>query len=246
MILVPQHLSQSAAEFAKTQPKDHLRNLVIAAVQAIPVIGGSLGTLLQEYAPNWKAERLQEFLQKLAEDFERMSGEVSAKAAATEEYGLLVEEVLRKVSQISNNEREKLRAYRAILLNTVRPNPPDKLKRDHFLGLLDRLQEVHILLISVFYDPAAFATAHSVAGFARLPSTLKRVIEEFVKPFGLDGEFYETVLMDLETFGIAKRREQSPVNYEPTFENRSSCEHELKAKLTGHGRNFAHFITLPS
>jgi len=199
-------------ELGKTQPKEHARNLFVAAIQLIPSIGGALGTLLQEYLPNWKAERVQRFLADITQDFERVKAQVDAQAAQTEEYGLLTEQVLWKVAQLSNADKEKLRAYRAIMLNTVRPDAPDKFKHDHFLGLLDRLQEVHIFLLSLFYDPTAFAKARAVSLSERLPATYERILEEFLRPFGLDTEFIQTVIADLQNFGIIVRPAATLVN----------------------------------
>jgi hypothetical protein len=231
-------------ELAKTQRKEHARTWLLAAIQLIPAVGGSLGTLLQEYLPNWKAERVKRFIEDLAQDFERVKEQVDAQAAQTEEYGLLTENVLRKVAQLSNADKEKLRAYRAILLNTVRPSAPEKMKHDHYLGLLDRLQEVHVFLLSLFYDPTAFAKAHAVSPFENLPATYERILEEFVRPFGLDTEFVQTVIADLQNFGIVARPAATVVNYSPKFANQPSAEQEIKSKLTKHGRAFAHFIAL--
>jgi hypothetical protein len=237
-------MRKEAHALATTTPLDHARSIIVAGTQAIPIIGGPLASFLNDYLPNWKTQRIQLFLENLTEDFERTKKQVNAQAAKTEEFCLLYEIVLRKVGQISNKEKEKLTAYRAILLNTTRPGAPDDMKRDHFLGLLDRLQEAHILLISLFYDPAAFCKAHQVTALEKLPATTDRILEECLRPFDIGSEFLENLLFDLENMGITTRRMTVGVNIKPNIVASAAAEHELKSKLTPHGRAFAHFIAL--
>lgn len=183
----------------------------------------------------------------LAQDVERAKDQIDSQAARTEEYGLLTENVLMKVAQLSNKEKEKLRAYRAILLNSARPGAPDEIKRNYHLGLVDRLQEVHILLLSLLYDPGAFANAHQI--FFKPPCGLDKFLQDCFQPFGVEGEFLWNVIRSLEDMGIVTPKTPranvlQPIAYKQTYHSQSQAEHDLKSLLTGLGREFAHFITL--
>ena len=45
-------------ELAKRELRDHGRNIIIAALAALPVVGGPISSLLSEYIPEWKERRV--------------------------------------------------------------------------------------------------------------------------------------------------------------------------------------------
>jgi hypothetical protein len=121
---------------------DHARTALLAAVQAIPVVGGPLGQLLCDYLPSAKHARCVRFLNELARDFEQIKDQLDQQVAASEDFGLMVEHVIKQVAETSEQAKGKLKAYRAVLLNSCKPSAPDVLRSDYFLGLLGRLKEI--------------------------------------------------------------------------------------------------------
>ena len=55
----------------KTPAFDHTRNIIIAGVNAIPLCGGSLASLLTSYIPSRKVKRTLDFIQSLSDEIDK-------------------------------------------------------------------------------------------------------------------------------------------------------------------------------
>ena len=79
---------------------EHTKNIIVAGLAGIPIAGfGTLASLLTEYLPDWKLQRIQTFLEELSGELEKLKREIDCAKMNTAEYGLRVEYVLRQVSQ---------------------------------------------------------------------------------------------------------------------------------------------------
>ena len=226
-------LITGAQSFDRRRWPDVIRTGFLVLSEAIP----GLNTLFEEFLPNYRAERVRDFLIDVAESIKRLEDRFDVHEAGTVDYGCLVEHVARQVAQTSGEE--KLAAYRAILLNTCIPSPPDKLERAYFLDLLNRLQEVHVVLISLFRDQYAFGKAHG-SGPSRgvMDGSLSDTIAAYLKPLGLDDELTRCAIRDLDTMGIL------PGLYD-LLDGAICGSGDLSSRLRDFGRRFADFIALP-
>ena len=228
-------LISTAHDLDRRKWPDLIRTGVLAVSEVIP----GLNTLLEEFLPNWKAERLKAFLLALAESINRLEHRFNCREANAAEYGLLLEHIARQVTQTTGEE--KLNAYRAILLNTCLPSPPNQLERAYFLDLLNRLQEVHIVLLSLFRDQYAFGKAHASGPSANMmTSSLSRTIAGYLRPLGIAEKLVQAAIRDLDTMGILPGLHGSL--------NTMMSAHgsiELSSRLKDFGRRFANFISLP-
>ena len=199
--------------------RDHARNLVLAAVQAIPGVGGTLGSLLSDYLPNWKQERVLSFLEELAADFERVKGQVNKEAVATAEFGLMVEQVLRRVTETPGEEKRK--AYRALLLNACLASDSEEREREYFLSRLTSLDEIHVAILAML--------TNSVEVQDRLRSRLG-------KPDVVEGAY-----RDLQRMGLVLDSANAPGH----LLTRDDAQY-LRNLRTPLGLRFTAFITLPT
>ena len=79
--------SERADELDETPKADHAFVLSLAALQAVPYVGGVVATLISEYVPRRKQARLVKFVQDLGREFDaerdRIDHELSVPTSST-------------------------------------------------------------------------------------------------------------------------------------------------------------------
>jgi hypothetical protein len=228
-------LVKTAQDINRRTPRDFIRVGFLALSEFIP----TLNTLFDEFLPDWKAKRLNTFLIELAKSVQRLESRFDQQEANTAEFGLLLEHVAWQITRTTGEE--KFKAYRAILLNACLPSASDKLERAYFLDLFDRLQEVHIVVLSLFRDQHAFGLAHGCQPpMNMMASSLSSTIAAYLKPLGISAELSHAAIRDLDTMGILPGLHSS-LNAMMS----GSGALELSSRLKDFGRRFADFIALP-
>ena len=66
--------------------KDTIRNIGIASVAAVPLVGGPLSFLLDKYVPEENRRRQNVFVLKLSEDVEKLKDRIDVKNMETPEF----------------------------------------------------------------------------------------------------------------------------------------------------------------
>lgn len=130
-------------------------NIIKAIFSEIP--GGSAFTsLINDYIPSKKHERLIKFTKQLAEDLKNLKGEVKEGYVSTEEFAYLFEQTYRAVAE--NYQKEKLDMFRGLLINSIKKDMPyiTPEEKEFFLNLLKRLEVLHIKLLKFFYNPQKY------------------------------------------------------------------------------------------
>lgn len=149
-----------AKDLSKREFKDHAKNVVAAAISGIPVIGGPLSSLLSEYLPEWKEKRVLKFIYDLAEEFNRLEDRVDLDYINKEEFAYLFESVFLRV--LREYRTEKLEDFKSLLVNScVRQDIKTDIK-EYFLSLINRLDVIHMHILSLFWDPDGFASKHAL------------------------------------------------------------------------------------
>lgn len=235
-------LIRRARELTESEDYDKARGIILTAVSAVPVIGSPMASALTEYLPNWKLVRVQEFLAELAACVDKLQQSLDAEKAKSEEYGLLLEHVLNQAARTTTNN--KAEAYRAVLLNACLPGSPDKLEQEYMVSLLDRLREIHVVLLAVFRDPYAFAKHHGVGpadGQLKHLGTLRDCAQEimvYLAPLQLPEELVLGAMHDLEVMGVLS-------DFADPRNTNVKANRHITSHLKGFGRRFADFIALP-
>ena len=126
---------------------DHALVVGIAALNAIPYIGGVVATFISEYVPRRKQARLVGFVQDLGRQFEAERERIDDEFVKSSEFDRMAEDVLERVQQVKN---EKKLGYWAALLAGVatkdRPSPTD---RERMIETLDGLRPWNLRLLHV-------------------------------------------------------------------------------------------------
>ena len=97
--------------------KDAIRNIGIASVAAMPIVGGPLAFLLDKYVPEENKRRQNEFILKLSEDIEKLKDKIDVKNMETPEFKSIFMKLLSQ--SIFEHREEKIGSFRNILLNVL-------------------------------------------------------------------------------------------------------------------------------
>jgi hypothetical protein len=138
---------------------NHIQSVVLSALAGVPVIGGSLSTLISNYAYEYKARRILGFIEDLGQGVEDIKNEIDNEYIKKEEFSFIFEQTLKGV--IENYQKEKIDCFKYILLNSMK-NPRDinQEEREIFLKLVNDLTSRHIRILKFLNMPLNYLTPH--------------------------------------------------------------------------------------
>ena len=196
-------LVKRADELDETEIVDHIHNIATAGLSAIPFVGGSLSSLIDNYIPKRKEERFRKFLRDLAEDVERVKGDLDEQAnehVRTDEFAYLLEKSFR--GAVESYHEDKGEAYRAILVNSLLPNAPDEDHKLYFVSLLDAFTPLHIRILRILRDPVAYdeETGKGVGEGGGITTTRLQILRTLMPEY--QDELLEGMWRDLNIRGM--------------------------------------------
>lgn len=140
-------LTERADALDDTPAADHALAVGLAGLNAIPVLGGVIGTFISEYVPRQKQRRLVSFVQDLAAAFEAEQERIDEQFVRSEEFAGLVEDVIDSAQQRRNEEKH--RYYAALVAGSATSARPAEEERDRLLAALDGLRLPPLRLLQV-------------------------------------------------------------------------------------------------
>ena len=144
---VPDNFEVRTRELDETPVRDHALIVGMAALQAVPVIGGVVATFISEYVPRRKQERLVGFVQDLGREFVAEQARIDAEFVRTKDFDRMVEDVLDRVQTVRNED--KLGYWAALLAGAATVSRPSPTDRDRMIETLDGLRPEHLRLLHV-------------------------------------------------------------------------------------------------
>lgn len=225
-------------ELAKSEIRDHGKNVILAAISAIPVAGGPLSSLLSEYLPNWKMERILKFIEELRLEMQKFQDQINEEYVRSEDFAILFEETFLRV--LRTNSTVKIAAYKAILVNACITTSIEEIEKEYFLDLVNRLQEIHLLVLSLFWNPEKFGQIHKSSPPANLyMGSIMSVIESYMKPLNIEENLIRSAIRDLDNMGIL-----SGVHQSLNVSMIASGALALSGRISAFGRRFIGFIII--
>lgn len=223
---------------ASSESRDHVINVIKAGLNAIPCVGGVIASLIDDYIPKFKEERLRKLLDDLSKDAQAMGEKLSSiqeEYVHSEEYAFLFERCLKNA--MDNYREEKLKAYRAILLNALLPGAPDEDRKIFYLALLEALTPIHIRVLGILENPVSFdaATGNRVGTGGGLATSRMAIMSKLFPEY--PEELLESTWNDLRLrslVGVGDLR--------TTIADKGI--HQMEGLLTTLGNQFVRFITL--
>lgn len=147
----------------------HLRAVGAAAMSAVPLLGGPIATLIQEYIPTTLQKRQAEVLDSLALEFQRLERRIDAEKFKSESFNLTFIKTVKLMLVELNHE--KMEAFKAIILNDA-ISSNDDFEKEYFVGITDTLTGNHIRLLKILENPRKFVEA---------TPELKKTMELFIR-----------------------------------------------------------------
>jgi hypothetical protein len=139
--------SERAEHLDDTPAVDHALVAGIAALNAVPVIGGVVATFISEYVPRRKQARLVGFVQDLGREFEAERERIDNEFVRSAEFDRMVEDVLDRVQQVKNED--KLGYWAALLAGVATTDRPPASDRERMIETLDGLRPSNLRLLHV-------------------------------------------------------------------------------------------------
>lgn len=146
--------NQEIAEIRRGSIQDRIRGLFVNYVGEIPVLGPALSSLLSEYIPERRQNRLYEFLDDFLTELKNLKEDNAAKIDIdylySEEFGYIFEETLQLVTKAY--QKEKKIAFKNILLHSLLDKEVDQDIKEIYLHLVDELTDFDIFILRKIHN----------------------------------------------------------------------------------------------
>ena len=206
----------------KMQYLEHLRNVSIAAISALPGAGGPLSVLLDKYLPSYVEQRRSQLLANLAADLRELSDRVTPQRLASDEFLSVFIKAFRRAMEESLEE--KLEAFRGIILNTALSDSSDFDEITLFIRLVSDLTVDQIRILRLLHNDELTNEEQG------LFQTMQKVWPE------VDSDYLMACVTELLRYNLATSNARGrDVN------TNNSTTHAI----TGLGRRFVEYISLP-
>lgn len=184
---------------------EHILNVFKAGLGAVP-FGGGLASLLSDYIPSSRFRRLEDFAAKVAEDLKRLEDRVRVEYLHTDEFAFIFEKCFRGTAE--NYQKERLEAFRGILVNSALSTDLATEEQEFFLNLVNNLSVVHIRVLSFMAKPKEYLAAADIpegqirGGFSTfMPIALPRIPVDVIRLSFEDLYRYGLTTTDSSIFG---------------------------------------------
>ncbi len=140
---------------SKLTVRDNIENIVEAGINAIPVVGGSLGTLYFGRKQEKRFKRIEKFYKLLKNDFESIQSKVPETLEKLDHNSLIgiIEEINENVEK--DYLESKLDYFKNCFYNSLINQDSDSYgKRKYFVETLGKLTGVDIQIIHNLYQAA--------------------------------------------------------------------------------------------
>jgi hypothetical protein len=217
---------------AKSELFARLAKIALASLPG----GGSIAELIDYGMTQMKEKRLREFLRQLRVDIEETRIVIDKNYVKTEDFAYLFEQTFRAVSV--NYQKEKLEAYKALLLNSLIEIDEDSETKEYFLYLLNSITVTHLVCLKVIYDPTSWMSNRKmqIGPLVRKSRPLDDL--RFLLPM-YDSMQIIAIINDLSTHSLVSL----PKGTESLYEEDEVRLGVLSNMLTELGRSFLRFIT---
>lgn len=138
---------------------EHLLNVFKAVLASAPLCGG-IASLMSDYIPSRRLERLESFAQRVAGDLDALKDQVQSDRIESDDYAFIFERSFRGASDFP--QPEKLDAFRGILVNSLLPNDLTQDHREFFLTLAERLSPIHLRILRFMGNPSDYLASMSI------------------------------------------------------------------------------------
>lgn len=186
-------------EIDKKDVTDHIKIITSTLVAAIPVVGGPISNLINEYVPSELETRRTNLIENFDKDIKALKDQCKAETLESPEYTTIVFKVFKNA--IEEHDDDIIKAYRAILQNSATINLDHNFEIDYYIKLLNELTITHIYLLKLIHDGEFFN------GVIYTPPGDKSFQDSCIE----DLKAKRLILSDKETFGNTINTRLKPI-----------------------------------
>lgn len=128
-------------------------NIFKAVLASAPFCGG-IASLITDYIPSARFQRLEKFAEQVAEDLLELSDRIDESYIKTDDFAFMFEKCFRGVAE--NPQKEKMNAFRGILINSAVRKDYSEEEKEYFLNLLNTLSVLHIRILRFMAYPREY------------------------------------------------------------------------------------------
>ena len=128
----------------------HIRNIIIAASAAVPIVGGPVAVILDKYLPSEFEKRKNHFITELSKDLENIKEKILPERLQTEEYLTYFIKILKY--SMEEHRKEKIIAFRNILINEAISQSNEFDETTMYIRLIDNLTVDQIRILHYIYQ----------------------------------------------------------------------------------------------
>lgn len=136
-----------------TPVAEHILNIIKAGLSAAP-FAGAIASLMSDYIPTARAQRLEDFAETIAADMLRLQNQVEEEYLNTGDFAFMFEKSFRGVAE--NPQQEKIEAFRGILVNSAIRKDLNEEEKEYFLNLAQNLSVLHIRILKFMATPEVY------------------------------------------------------------------------------------------
>jgi hypothetical protein len=222
-------------EAVKKEPPIHFRSLLVAAINAIPAVGGTLASLFDDYIPSSRQERILSFIRDISIEIEHLKYQLDMDKIQTDSFAYIFEKSLMSIGL--DYQKDKMEAYKSIILNSLMPNTESAEIREYFFNIVDSLTPIHIRILKAIKCPQESRYFQTVKSDSTITIEEDRIFLFQLEPY--PEELIGSAWKDLHSKGLVKETKS-------TIESSGGERTAVKGELTEFGRNFINFITMPT
>jgi hypothetical protein len=123
------------------KPKDHILAIIKAGVSAVPIVGGSVASLIGDYIPTATQKSVEKGIDILKSRLEELGDRIDAEYVDKDEFSELFKTCY--LIMVKTHQEKKLQGVAELIANILlKKNDPNKLSYteiDHFVRCLDAL-----------------------------------------------------------------------------------------------------------
>jgi len=138
---------------ASSSTAETILNIFKAALATAP-FGGGIASLITDYIPSARAQRLEEFASRTADDLRKLADQVDAEYLRTDDFAFMFEKCFRGAAE--NPQQEKIDAFRGILVNSAIRRDYSEEEKEYFVNLVNSLSALHIRTLRFLHNPVDY------------------------------------------------------------------------------------------
>jgi hypothetical protein len=214
---------------------EHVVNLLKAALSTIPFTG-FIASLLSDYIPNTKHERLLRFSNDIVDELGKIKDQIDESKINKDELAFIVEKCFQGVAE--NYQKSKLEAFKAIFINSISNLRSNKdIEIEYYINLTNRLTSLHIEILAFLKSPKD----HYESLGLKINNIHPTFLEAFKAAFNVNPEIVYSAFNDLYEYGFINKKAE---DFSSGIILAGTLEKKFKFILSQKGESYIRFITI--